>query len=112
MIRRPPRSTLFPYTTLFRSQGPTPVSALIHAATMVTAGVFLGARCGVLFALSPLSSAVVAGIGALPPLFAGPIALQQGGIKRGLAYSTGSPLGYMFVGGGTRADPGRLVPLV
>src|SRR5256886_2181177 len=69
-------------------QGPTPVSALIHAATMVTAGVYLVARCGVLFALSPLGSAVVAGVGALTPLFAATIALKQWDIKRVLAYST------------------------
>ena len=84
-------------------QGPTPVSALIHAATMVTAGVYLVARCGVLFALSPLGSAVVAGIGALTALFAATIALKQWDIKRVLAYSTVSQLGYMFVGVGTGA---------
>src|SRR2546425_297463 len=112
MIRRPPRSTLFPYTTLFRSQGPTPVSALIHAATMVTAGVFLVARCGVLFALSPLASAVVAGIGALTALFAATIALKQWDIKRVLAYSTVSQLGYMFVGVGTGAYAAGMFHLV
>jgi NADH-quinone oxidoreductase subunit L len=84
-------------------QGPTPVSALIHAATMVTAGVYLVARCGVLFALSPLGSATVAGIGALTALFAATIALKQWDIKRVLAYSTISQLGYMFVGVGTGA---------
>src|SRR5213078_4354096 len=84
-------------------QGPTPVSALIHAATMVTAGVYLVARCGVLFALSPLGSAVVAGIGALTALFAATIALKQWDIKRVLAYSTVSQLGYMFLGVGTGA---------
>src|SRR5205814_1468787 len=83
--------------------GPTPVSALIHAATMVTAGVYLVARCGVLFALSPLGSAVVAGVGALTALFAATIALKQWDIKRVLAYSTVSQLGYMFVGAGTVA---------
>ena len=82
-------------------QGPTPVSALIHAATMVTAGVYLVARCGVLFALAPLSSAVVAGIGALTALFAATIALKQWDIKRVLAYSTISQLGYMFLAVGT-----------
>jgi NADH-quinone oxidoreductase subunit L len=84
-------------------QGPTPVSALIHAATMVTAGVYLVARCNVLFALAPLSSAVVAGVGALTALFAATIALKQWDIKRVLAYSTISQLGYMFVGVGTGA---------
>jgi NADH-quinone oxidoreductase subunit L len=84
-------------------QGPTPVSALIHAATMVTAGVYLVARCNVLFALAPVSGAVVAGIGALTALFAATIALKQWDIKRVLAYSTISQLGYMFVGVGTGA---------
>jgi NADH-quinone oxidoreductase subunit L len=84
-------------------QGPTPVSALIHAATMVTAGVYLVARCGVLFALSPLASAAVAGVGALTALFAATIALKQWDIKRVLAYSTISQLGYMFLGVGTGA---------
>ena len=83
--------------------GPTPVSALIHAATMVTAGVYLVARCNVLFALAPVSSAVVAGVGALTALFAATIALKQWDIKRVLAYSTISQLGYMFVGVGTGA---------
>src|SRR5437867_2312343 len=84
-------------------QGPTPVSALIHAATMVTAGVYLVARCAVLFALSPVGSATVAGIGALTALFSATIALKQWDIKRVLAYSTVSQLGYMFVGVGTGA---------
>ncbi len=84
-------------------QGPTPVSALIHAATMVTAGVYLVARCNLLFAMAPVSSAVVAGIGALTALFAATIALKQWDIKRVLAYSTISQLGYMFVGVGTGA---------
>ena len=83
--------------------GPTPVSALIHAATMVTAGVYLVARSSVLFALAPLSSAVVAGIGVLTALFAATIALKQNDIKKVLAYSTVSQLGYMFVGVGVGA---------
>jgi NADH-quinone oxidoreductase subunit L len=83
--------------------GPTPVSALIHAATMVTAGVYLVARTNVLFALSPLSSTVVAGIGALTALFAATIGLRQYDIKKVLAYSTVSQLGYMFLGVGTGA---------
>jgi NADH-quinone oxidoreductase subunit L len=81
--------------------GPTPVSALIHAATMVTAGVYLVARTNVLFAMAPLSSTVVAGIGALTALFAATIGLKQYDIKKVLAYSTVSQLGYMFLGVGT-----------
>ena len=84
-------------------QGPTPVSALIHAATMVTAGVYLVARCNVLYALSPVGSAVVAGVGALTALFAASIGLKQWDIKKVLAYSTISQLGYMFLGVGTGA---------
>lgn len=83
--------------------GPTPVSALIHAATMVTAGVYLVARTNVLFAMAPVSSTVVAGIGALTALFAATIGLRQYDIKRVLAYSTVSQLGYMFLGVGTGA---------
>src|SRR5258708_4579071 len=83
--------------------GPTPVSALIHAATMVTAGVYLVARCHVLFSLAPVSQTVVAGVGALTALFAATIALKQWDIKKVLAYSTISQLGYMFVGVGTGA---------
>ena len=83
--------------------GPTPVSALIHAATMVTAGVYLVARSSVLFALSPVGSATVAGIGVLTALFAATIALAQNDIKKVLAYSTVSQLGYMFLGVGVGA---------
>jgi NADH-quinone oxidoreductase subunit L len=83
--------------------GPTPVSALIHAATMVTAGVYLVARSSVLFALAPVGSATVAVIGALTALFAATIAVAQYDIKKVLAYSTVSQLGYMFVGVGVGA---------
>ena len=83
--------------------GPTPVSALIHAATMVTAGVYLVARSSVLFALSPVASATVASVGVLTALFAATIALKQNDIKKVLAYSTVSQLGYMFVGVGVGA---------
>ncbi|MEN8374866.1 MAG: NADH-quinone oxidoreductase subunit L [Gemmatimonadota bacterium] len=83
--------------------GPTPVSALIHAATMVTAGVYLIARASVLFALSPVASLVVAGIGAATALFAATIGLVQTDIKKVLAYSTVSQLGYMFLGVGVGA---------
>ena len=93
-------------------QGPTPVSALIHAATMVTAGVYLVARCNVLFALSPLGSSAVAGVGALTALFAATIALKQWDIKRVLAYSTISQLGYMFLGVGTGAYAAGIFHLV
>ena len=92
--------------------GPTPVSALIHAATMVTAGVYLVARTNVLFSLAPVSSTVVAGIGALTALFAATIALRQYDIKRVLAYSTVSQLGYMFIGVGTGAYASGVFHLV
>jgi len=78
-------------------EGPTPVSALIHAATMVTAGVYLTARSGVLFELAPVSAAIVAVVGAATALMAATIAIAQRDIKRVLAYSTISQLGYMFM---------------
>jgi NADH-quinone oxidoreductase subunit L len=83
--------------------GPTPVSALIHAATMVTAGVYLIARSNFLFALSPTASLTVVVIGALTAIFAASIGLKQWDIKKVLAYSTVSQLGYMFVGVGAGA---------
>jgi NADH-quinone oxidoreductase subunit L len=83
--------------------GPTPVSALIHAATMVTAGVYMVARCSVLFALAPVGGLTVALVGAGTALFAATIGLAQYDIKRVLAYSTISQLGYMFIGVGVGA---------
>ncbi|OOP57353.1 MAG: NADH-quinone oxidoreductase subunit L [Candidatus Brocadia carolinensis] len=84
-------------------EGPTPVSALIHAATMVTAGVYMIARCNVLYMLSPFTMTVVASIGAATALFAASIGLVQNDIKRVLAYSTISQLGYMFLACGVGA---------
>ncbi len=83
--------------------GPTPVSALIHAATMVTAGVYMVARMSFLFAHSTTAMAVVAGVGALTALFAAIMAFAQTDLKRVLAYSTVSQLGFMFVGVGVGA---------
>ena len=83
--------------------GPTPVSALIHAATMVTAGVYMIARLNFLYMLSPDAMTVVATIGALTAFFAGTIAIVQPDIKKVLAYSTISQLGYMFLGVGSGA---------
>jgi NADH-quinone oxidoreductase subunit L len=83
--------------------GPTPVSALIHAATMVTAGVYLIARSNVLFSLAPVAGLTVVVIGALTAVFAASIGLKQWDIKKVLAYSTVSQLGYMFVGVGSGA---------
>ena len=83
--------------------GPTPVSALIHAATMVTAGVYMVARSHVLYALAPAALDAVAWIGALTALFAASIAVAQNDIKKVLAYSTVSQLGYMFLGLGSAA---------
>jgi NADH-quinone oxidoreductase subunit L len=84
-------------------EGPTPVSALIHAATMVTAGVFLVARCNPIFNLSETALIVVALTGGITALFAATIGLVQNDIKRIIAYSTVSQLGYMFLGCGVGA---------
>jgi len=84
-------------------EGPTPVSALIHAATMVTAGVYMIARSSALFALTPETSTIVAAVGAFTAIFAASIALVQNDIKRVLAYSTVSQLGFMFVALGVGA---------
>jgi len=84
-------------------EGPTPVSALIHAATMVTAGVYMVSRSHVLYDLAPQSLLVVAVVGCLTAFFAGTIALTQNDIKRVLAYSTVSQLGYMFLAAGVGA---------
>ncbi|MEE8386308.1 MAG: NADH-quinone oxidoreductase subunit L, partial [Dehalococcoidia bacterium] len=83
--------------------GPTPVSALIHAATMVTAGVYMVCRLSFLYAAAPGASAVVAWVGALTAIFAATIALTQTDIKKVLAYSTVSQLGYMFLAAGCGA---------
>ena len=84
-------------------EGPTPVSALIHAATMVTAGVYMIGRNAVLFEHAPATLAIVAGIGVATALMAGTIGLVQNDIKRVLAYSTVSQLGYMFLAMGVGA---------
>jgi NADH-quinone oxidoreductase subunit L len=83
--------------------GPTPVSALIHAATMVTAGVYLVARCSPVFVKAPTAMAVVAVIGAATAIFAATIGIAQNDIKKVLAYSTVSQLGYMFLACGVGA---------
>jgi len=83
--------------------GPTPVSALIHAATMVTAGVYMTARLHFLFSLAPATMALIAWIGAATAIFAATIALTQNDIKKVLAYSTVSQLGYMFLAVGMGA---------
>ena len=92
--------------------GPTPVSALIHAATMVTAGVYLVARLNFLFVLAPWASMTVAVIGVLTALFAAVLALAQNDIKKVLAYSTISQLGYMFLGAGVSAYGAGLFHLI
>ena len=84
-------------------EGPTPVSALIHAATMVTAGLYMVARLSHLFVLAPLTMNIIAAIGALTALLAASIAITQTDIKRVLAYSTVSQLGYMFLAMGVGA---------
>ncbi len=84
-------------------EGPTPVSALIHAATMVTAGVFMVARCSPLFELAPIALMVVTYVGAITAFFAATVGLVQNDIKRVIAYSTCSQLGYMFFACGVSA---------
>src|ERR1051325_10544107 len=92
--------------------GPTPVSALIHAATMVTAGVYMVVRSNALFRLSPSVMMVVATIGALTALFAATIGIRQWDIKKVLAYSTVSQLGFMFIGVGVGAFTAGLFHVV
>ena len=93
-------------------EGPTPVSALIHAATMVTAGVFMVARLSPMFEYAPTALAVVAVIGGTTALFAATIGLVQNDIKRVIAYSTCSQLGYMFFAAGVSAYPAAIFHLM
>ena len=93
-------------------EGPTPVSALIHAATMVTAGVYMVVRCSVLFNLSPLTMTVVAFIGGGTAIMAATIGMTQFDIKRVLAYSTVSQIGYMFMACGVGAYTAAIFHLV
>jgi NADH-quinone oxidoreductase subunit L len=93
-------------------EGPTPVSALIHAATMVTAGVYLIVRCHPLFENAYVIEDLAAGLGAATLLMAGLIALVQTDIKRVIAYSTMSQIGYMFVGAGLGAYPNAMFHLM
>jgi NADH-quinone oxidoreductase subunit L len=93
-------------------EGPTPVSALIHAATMVTAGVYMVVRSHVLYALAPISAELVALVGGLTAIFAASIGLVQTDIKRVLAYSTVSQLGYMFLGAGVGASVAAIFHLM
>lgn len=88
--------------------GPTPVSALIHAATMVTAGIYMIARSNILYSMAPFTQAVVAIIGLATAILAATIALKQNDIKKVLAYSTVSQLGYMFLGLGVGAYTGAV----
>ena len=83
--------------------GPTPVSALIHAATMVTAGIYMVIRSNVLYSLAPATLSVITVIGAATAIFSAAIAITQTDIKKVLAYSTVSQLGYMFVALGVGA---------
>ena len=84
-------------------EGPTPVSSLIHAATMVTAGVYMVARCNVLYSMAPISMAIVAVVGVATAIYTASIGFCQNDIKKVLAYSTISQLGYMFLGVGVGA---------
>lgn len=88
--------------------GPTPVSALIHAATMVTAGIYMIARSNILYTMAPATQTLVAVVGLATAIFAATIALKQNDIKKVLAYSTVSQLGYMFLGLGVGAYTGAV----
>ena len=88
--------------------GPTPVSALIHAATMVTAGIYMIARSNILYTMAPVTQSVVAIVGLSTAILAATIALKQNDIKKVLAYSTVSQLGYMFLGLGVGAYTGAV----
>ncbi|MBA4140555.1 MAG: NADH-quinone oxidoreductase subunit L, partial [Segetibacter sp.] len=88
--------------------GPTPVSALIHAATMVTAGIYMIVRSNILYTMAPATQTVVAVIGLATAFFAATIAIKQNDIKKVLAYSTVSQLGYMFLGLGVGAYTGAV----
>ena len=92
--------------------GPTPVSALIHAATMVTAGIYMIARSNILYTLAPVTETVVAVIGLATAIVAATIALKQNDIKKVLAYSTVSQLGYMFLGLGVGAYTGAVFHVI
>src|SRR5450432_400122 len=93
-------------------EGPTPVSALIHAATMVTAGVYMVSRSHMIFERAPMAMTVVAIIGTLTALFAATIGITQTDIKKVLAYSTVSQLGYMFIACGVGAFSAAIFHLV
>src|SRR3990167_1057035 len=93
-------------------EGPTPISALIHAATMVTAGVFMVARMSPLYELSTVALSVVLIIGATTALFTGLLALVEFDIKRVIAFSTMSQLGYMIAGDGASAYAGGIFHLL
>jgi hypothetical protein len=93
-------------------EGPTPVSALIHAATMVTAGVYMTARCAPIYLHAPLAMEAVAWVGAITAFFAATIGLAQHDIKKVFAYSTISQLGYMFLGAGVGAFSAGIYHLV
>lgn len=92
--------------------GPTPVSALIHAATMVTAGIYMIARSNILYTLAPLTENIIAIIGLATAVLAASIALKQNDIKKVLAYSTVSQLGYMFLGLGVGAFTGAVFHVI
>src|SRR3546814_8425884 len=93
-------------------EGPTPVSALIHAATMVTAGVFMVARLSPVFEYAPVTLGIITVVGATTAIFAASVGLVQNDIKRVIAYSTCSQLGYMFFALGVSAYPAAIFHLM